>query len=108
MVVFLRRLVLLAVALGMATALLVSGMAMLAPADPAAASAVLQRDQAGALQRGVARHGDESESPGSSSSGSSSVPVVVLVLGGIVLAAALPPAHRVHVYHYRPPGFWWQ
>ncbi len=61
MAAFLRRLVLLVVALGVATALLVGA-----------------------------------------------VPVVVLVLGGLVLLAALPPAHRVHVYYHRPPGSYWQ
>src|SRR6266545_1710155 len=44
----LRRLVLLVVALGVATALLVGAMSMLAPTSPANASPVLQVDQAGA------------------------------------------------------------
>jgi hypothetical protein len=96
----LRRLVLLVVALGVATALLVGAMAALSPAK---AGPVLQRDQAGAVERGVARAADEP-----ASNGSSSVPAVALVLGGLVLAAALPPAHRVHVYYHRPPGSYWQ
>jgi hypothetical protein len=103
MAVFLRRLVLLAVALGLATALLVGGMAMLAPTTPAKASPVLQRDHVGAVQRGVARQADAP-----ASKGSPPVPVVALVLGGLVLLAALPPAHRVHVYYHRPPGSYWQ
>jgi hypothetical protein len=100
---FLRRLVLLVVALGVATALLVGGMAMLAPAEPAKASPVLQRDQAGTVRRAVARHADE---PASKESGP--VPVVALVLGGLVVLAALPPAQRVHVYYHRVPGSYWQ
>jgi len=99
---FLRRLVLLVVALGVATALLVGGMAMLAPAEPAKASPVLVHGQAGALQRGVARQADDP-----ASKGSPPVPVVALVLGGLVVLAALPPAHRVRVYH-RVPGSYWQ
>jgi hypothetical protein len=100
---FLRRLVLLVAALGVATALLVGGMAMLAPAAPVKASPVLQRDQAGALQRGVARQADEP-----ASKGSPAVPVVALVLGGLVVLAALPPSHRVHVYYHRVPGSYWE
>jgi hypothetical protein len=100
---FLRRLVLLVVALGVATALLVGAMATLAPTAPATASPVLQRDQVGAVERGITRHGDEP-----ASNGSPPVPVVALVLGGLVLLAALPPAHRVHVYYHRPPGSYWQ
>ena len=100
---FQRRLVLLVVALGVATALLVGGMAMLAPAESAKAGPVLQRDQAGALQRAVARQADDP-----ASKGPPPVPVVALVLGGLVLAAALPPAHRVHVYYHRVPGSYWQ
>jgi hypothetical protein len=97
---FLRRLVLLAVALGVATALLVGAMAVLTPT--AKASPVLRHDQAGAVQRGVTKAGREA------SNGSAQVPAVALVLGGLVLAAALPPAQRVHVYYHRPPGSYWQ
>jgi hypothetical protein len=96
---FLRRLVLLAVTLGVATVLLVGAMAMLTPT--ANASPVLKRDQVGAVERGVTRAGGES-------SNESSVPVVALVLGGLVLLAALPPTQRVHVYYHRPPGSYWQ
>jgi len=98
---FLRRLVLLVVALCVATALLVGAMAVLTPT--ANASPVLQRDQVGAVERGVTQAGDEP-----ASNGSRSVPVVALVLGGLVLLAALPPAQRVHVYYHRPPGSYWQ
>ena len=99
----LRRLVLLVVALGVATALLVGAMAALAPTAPAKASPVVQRDQVGAVERGVAQAGDEP-----APNGSPPIPVVALVLGGLVLLAALPPAHRVHVYYHRPPGSYWQ
>jgi hypothetical protein len=99
----LRRLVLLVVALGVATALLVGAMATLTPTAPAKAGPMLQRDQVGAVKHGVTRAGDEP-----ASNGSSSVPVVALVLGGLVLLAALPPAHRVHVYYHRPPGSYWR
>lgn len=100
---FLRRLVLLAVALGAATVLLVGAMATLVPTTSAKASAVLQPDQVGAVERGVSRPADEP-----ARKGSSPVPVVALVLGGLVLAAALPPAQRVHVYYHRPPGSYWR
>jgi hypothetical protein len=100
---FLRRLVLLMAALGVATALLVGGMAMLAPAARATASPVLQRDQAGAVERGVAREGEQR-----ASDRSSPMPVVVLVFAGILLLATLPPASRVSVYYHRPPGSHWQ
>lgn len=100
---FLRRLVLLVVGLGVATALLVGGMAMLAPAAPATASPVLQADQAGDLRRGIARQADEP-----ASKGSPPVPVVALVLGGLVVLAVQSPAQRVHVYHHRVPGSYWQ
>jgi hypothetical protein len=99
---YLRRLVLLAVALGVATALLVGAMATLAPTASAKASPMLQRDQVAAVERGVTQHGDEP-----ASNGSPPIPVVALVLGGLVLLAALPPAHRVHVYYHRPPGSYW-
>jgi hypothetical protein len=98
----LRRLVLLVVALGVATALLVMAMAALAPSASATAGPVLQRDQVGAVERGVTRDGEEP------SSNESPMPVVVLVFAGILLLATLPPAHRVHVYYHRPPGSYWQ
>src|SRR6266508_4051387 len=102
----LRRLVLLVVALGVATALLVGAMSMLAPTAPANASPVLQVDQVGAVERGVTQAADEPASNRPASNRPASVPVVVL--GGLVLLAALPPAHRVHVYYHRPPGSYWQ
>jgi hypothetical protein len=98
---FLRRLVLLAVALAAATVLLVGAMARLTP--NAEASPVLQPDQVGAVERGVARAAAEQ-----ARDGSSPLPAVALVLGGLVLMAAMPPAQRVHVYYHRPPGSYWQ
>ena len=98
---FLRRLVLLAVALGAATVLLVGAMATLTPT--ANAGTMLERDQGAAVERGVTPAAQEP-----ASNGSSPVPVVALVLGGLVLMAALPPAQRVHVYYHRPPGSYWQ
>ena len=95
------RLVLLLVALAAATVLLVGGLSRLASATPADAVSLTQRDQAVAVERAVeapAEQGDSSPSP-----------LVVLVFAGIVLMAALPPVHRVHVYHrshyYRPDWF---
>jgi hypothetical protein len=98
----LRRLVLLAIALGVATMLMVGAMATLT-SPSAKASPVLKRDQAGAVERGVTRDGNEPKRDGSSP-----VPAVALVLGGLVLAAALPPAARVHVYYHRLPGSYWR
>jgi hypothetical protein len=92
------RLVLLLVALAAATVLLVGGLSRLASATPADAVSLTQRDQAAAVERA-------SETPAEQADGSA---VVVLVLAGIVLMAALPPVHRVHVYHrshYRPDWF---
>jgi hypothetical protein len=97
---FLRRLVLLAVALAVATVLLVGAMARLTP--NAEASAALQPDQAGKVERDIER-GEEQRS-----NGPSPLPAVALVLGGLVLMAAMPPAQRVHVYYHRTPGSYWQ
>ena len=93
------RLVLLLVALAAATVLLVGGLSRLASATPADAVSLTHRDQA-AVERAA-------EAPVDEADGSPS-PLVVLVFAGIVLMAALPPVHRVHVYHrshYRPDWF---
>ena len=95
------RLVLLLVALAAATALMVGGLSVLASATPADVAPVLERDQVAAVQRAV-------EAPAEEPAGTSPTPGVVLVFAGIVLMAALPPIHRVHVYHrsyYRPDWF---
>ena len=86
------RLILLLVALVAATAVVVGGVSALASTAPAAATSLVERDQAAAVQRAV-------EDPASERGDGSPTPAVVLVFGGIVLMAALPPIHRVHVYH---------
>ena len=94
------RLVLLLVALAAAAALVVGGLSRLASAAPADAVSLTHRNQAAAVERA-------SEAPAEQADGSPS-PLVVLVFAGIVLMAALPPVHRVHVYHrshYRPDWF---
>jgi hypothetical protein len=83
------RLILLLVALAAATALMVGALTVLHPAD---ASQLLERDQVAAVERTI-------EAPAKEASGASPTPAVVLVFAGIVLMAALPPIHRVHVYH---------
>jgi hypothetical protein len=98
------RLVLLLVALAAATALVVGGLSVLASTAPAAATPLLHRDQAAAVERAI-------ETPAEEPAGGSPTPIVVLVFAGLVLMAALPPVHRVHVYyrshysHYRPDWF---
>jgi hypothetical protein len=95
------RLIVMLAALGLATALLLGAMSMLAPAASAEAGPVLQRDHAGAVERGVAGDG---EAP---TSNRSAMPAVALVFAGILVLATLPPAHRVSVYYHRPPGSYW-
>ena len=95
------RLVLLLVALAAATVLVVGGLSRLASTAPADAVSLTQRNQAAAVERSI-------EAPAEPADSSPS-PLVVLVFAGIVLMAALPPVHRVHVYHrshyYRPDWF---
>ena len=86
------RLILLLVVLAAATALMVGGLSLLASTTPADAAQLLQRDQVAAVERVV-------EAPAEEAPGTSPTPAVVLVFAGIVLMAALPPIHRVHVYH---------
>jgi hypothetical protein len=83
------RLILLLVAMAAATALMVGALSVLNPDD---AAKLLERDQVAAVERAI-------ETPAEEASGSSPTPAVVLVFAGIVLLAALPPIHRVHVYH---------
>jgi hypothetical protein len=99
----LGRLVLMLTAMGLATALLLGAMSMLAT-PPAKAAPVLLRDHAGAVEKGTSgpRNGDEPASRGPA------LPAAALVFAGILLLATLPPAHRVNVYYHRPPGTWWQ
>ena len=97
------RLILLLIALAAATALVVGGLSMLAAAGAPDPTPLLQRDQAAAVRQAI-------ETPAEESAGSSPTPLVVLVFAGAVLMAALPPVHRVHVYHrygsyHRPDWF---
>jgi hypothetical protein len=82
-------LILLLVALAAATALMVGALSVLHPDDTAK---LLERDQVAAVERAI-------EAPAPEASGTSPTPAVVLIFAGIVLMAALPPIHRVHVYH---------
>ena len=86
------RLTLLLVALAAATALLVGGLAVLASTAPVDAASLLEQDQAATVERAI-------ETPAEESSGPAAQPAVVLIFAAIVLMAALPPIHRVHVYH---------
>jgi hypothetical protein len=83
------RLILLLVALAAATTLMVGALSVLNPDD---AAKLLERDQVAAVERAI-------ETPAEEASGTSPTPAVVLIFAGIVLMAALPPIHRVHVYH---------
>ena len=94
------RLVLLLVALAAATVLLIGGLARLASVAPADAVSLTQRDQAAVVERAIETPAEQADSSPSS--------LVVLVFAGIVLMAALPPVHRIHVYHrshYRADWF---
>jgi hypothetical protein len=87
------RVTMLLVALAAATALMIGALSLLAPTGPADAAMLLERDQVAAVQRTVEAPATEQTSD------ATPTPVVVLVFAGIVLMAALPPIHRVHVYH---------
>ena len=87
------RLTLLLVALAAATALMVGGAVGAGLDRPVDAASLLdqrpgRRRRAG--HRGPGRGGLRAPAP---------TPAVVLIFAGIVLMAALPPIHRVHVYH---------
>jgi hypothetical protein len=88
------RLLMLLVALVAATAVMVGGLSLLASATRVDAAPLLQRDQVAAVERAIDTPATE-EAPADASP----TPAVVLVFAGIVLMAALPPIHRVHVYH---------
>jgi hypothetical protein len=87
------RVTMLLVALAAATALMIGALSLLAPTGPADAAMLLERDQVAAVQRTVEAPATEQTSD------ATPTPAVVLVFAGIVLMAALPPIHRVHVYH---------
>jgi hypothetical protein len=86
------RLILVLVALAAATALMVGALSVLTSTEPAGAAPLLERDQVAEVKQAV-------EAPADEAGGTSPTPAVVLVFAGIVLLAALPPIHRVHVYH---------
>ena len=86
------RLTLLLVALAAATAVMIGGLSLLASATPSGAVTALEQDQVAAVERAI-------EDPATEASDATPTPAIVLVFAGIVLMAALPPIHRVHVYH---------
>jgi hypothetical protein len=87
------RLILLLVALTAATALMIGGLSLLASTTAADAAPLLERDQVAAVKRAIEAPAEEAPSD------ASPTPAIALVFAGIVLMAALPPIHRVHVYH---------
>jgi hypothetical protein len=92
------RLTLFLVALVAATALMLGVLSLLASTTAADAAPLLQRDQAASVERAIEAPANEApanEAPADTSP----TPGVALVFAGIVLMAALPPIHRVHVYH---------
>ena len=87
------RVTMLLVALAAATALMIGALSLLASTAPGDAAMLIERDQVAAVQRTI-------EAPATErTSDATPTPAVVLVFAGIVLMAALPPIHRVHVYH---------
>jgi hypothetical protein len=86
------RLILLLVVLTAATAVMVGALSLLASATAADAAPLLQRDQVAEVRQAI-------EAPAAEPSDTSPTPAIVLLFAGIVLMAALPPIHRVHVYH---------
>jgi hypothetical protein len=86
------RLALLLVVLATAAAVLIGGLSVLASVTPAGAATPLKHGQVAAVERAV-------EDPATEASDATPTPAIVLVFAGIVLLAALPPIHRVHVYH---------
>jgi hypothetical protein len=89
------RLTLLLVALAAATALMIGGLSLLASTAPADAATLLEHDQAAAVAKSVETAATET----TETTDATPTPAIVLVFAGIVLMAALPPIHRVHVYH---------
>lgn len=76
----------------LAATLLLAMMAVLSSAGRPGTTPVASQDQVAAVRRAV-------EAPAERARDGSSSPAVVLVFAGIVLLAALPPVHRVHVHH---------
>jgi hypothetical protein len=80
------RLVLLLAVLGLATALTVAAMALLAGGP-----ALVELDQVAAVERA-------SEAPAQARQATEGTPPVAFVFAGIVLLAAVPPLYQVYVY----------
>jgi hypothetical protein len=72
---------------------MIGALSLLASTTPADAAMVLEHDQVAAVERAI-------EAPAAEETADATpTPAIVLVFAGIVLMAALPPIHRVHVYH---------
>jgi hypothetical protein len=93
------RLALLLLALAAATALLVGALSALASFTTTEVATFAERDQVAAVERAVDRPAEEA-------AGGPPTPAVALVFAGIVLMAALPPVHRIHVYHRSHHADW--
>ena len=100
------RLTLLLVALAAATAVMIGGLSLLASATPGDATALLGHDQVAAVERAIEAP-QPTEARTTEASDAAPTPAIVLVFAGIVLMAALPPIHRVHVYHRSYHGYDW-
>jgi hypothetical protein len=87
------RLILLLAGLALATALVVGALSALASTAEAEAGPLPDTDQAAAVERTI-----EAPAPADQPD-ASPTPPVALVFAGLVLLAALPPAHRIYVYH---------
>jgi hypothetical protein len=92
------KLTLLLVALAAATALMIGALTVLASTSPADAASPLGQDPAAAVQQAT-EAAKATEAPAEEPSVPTATPGVALIFAGIVLMAALPPIHRVHVYH---------
>jgi hypothetical protein len=90
------KLTLLLVALAAATALMLGALSLLASTAPADAATLLEHDQVAAVERAI---DTSAETTATETTDATPTPAIVLVFAGIVLMAALPPIHRVHVYH---------
>jgi hypothetical protein len=101
------RLTLLLVALAAATAVMIGGLSLLASATPGDATALLGHDQVAAVERAIEAPQPTEAPRTTEASDAAPTPAIVLVFAGIVLMAALPPIHRVHVYHRSYHGYDW-
>jgi hypothetical protein len=88
------RLVLVLATLVLATTLVVGAPSMLASTVPTGVTPLLERDHVSDVKHATKAPVDAEQAPAGSAT-----PVVVLVFAGIVLLAALPSTHRVHLHH---------